>query len=495
MKAKDLRNSILMMAVQGKLVEQNPHDESASILLEKIRAEKAELIKQKKIKKEKPLPEIMEEEKPFDLPENWEWVRLGEIFNISTGMTPLKGEKRYYEDGNIPWATSTLTSQDYIFETETCITEYALKNTSLKIYPVGTLILAMYGQGKTRGQISELGIASTINQACAALEEIYLNCDIRKYIKIFHLYNYNMIRMISEGSAQPNLNLTKIKETIIPLPPLAEQQRIVAKLDELMPQIDEYEHAETTLTSFEQEFPDKMRSSILQAAVQGKLVAQNPQDEPASVLLEKIRAEKAELIKQKKIKKERLLPEITEEEKSFDLPDGWEWVRLGQVVSVQGGKRIPAGEKLSNEDTGHKYIRVTDMKNGTILLDNIKYIDEEIYQKIKQYTISKEDLYITVAGTIGCVGDVPGELDEVNLTENADKLIFREVNKKFLKIILNSFFVQNQISDVTTKVGQPKLAIRKIEELIIVLPPLAEQNRIANKIEKMLSYCDRLQKA
>ena len=228
-----LRKSILQQAVQGKLTERDPADEPASELLKRIKAEKEALIKSGKIKKEKPLPAITDDEKPFDIPETWAWVRLGELFDIGTGMTPLKGERKFYEGGSIPWVTSSLTSQRYIQNADTFITKYALSQTTLQLYPVHTLIIAMYGQGKTRGQISELCIPATINQACAALMQIVQEPDLNNYVYYYFLFYYDSLRRMAEGSSQPNLNLDKIRNSIVPLPPLAEQKRIVKRVEEL----------------------------------------------------------------------------------------------------------------------------------------------------------------------------------------------------------------------------------------------------------------------
>lgn len=235
-----------------------------------------------------------------------------------------------------------------------------------------------------------------------------------------------------------------------------------------------------------------IEDSILQMAMQGKLVEQRAEEGTADELYEQIVAEKAQLIKDGKIKKEKPLPEIAEDEIPFDIPSSWKWVRLGTIVSVYGGKRIPAGTRLSENDTGHKYIRVADMKDETVSLDDIKYITDEIYEKIKQYFITSDDIYITVAGTIGRVGVVPRELNNANLTENADKLVFRRLDKMYLCRMLNSEVVQHQIREATTQVGQPKLAIARIQKLIVPLPPLEEQKRIVAKIEELLPYCDQL---
>lgn len=233
-----------------------------------------------------------------------------------------------------------------------------------------------------------------------------------------------------------------------------------------------------------------LKNSILQRAIEGKLVPQRKKEGTAKELLAEIRAEKARLIKEKKIKKSKPLPEITDEEKPFDIPDSWEWVRLGNLVAVLGGKRIPAGCKLTEIDTGHKYIRVSDMKNGSVVLSSIQYISEDVYQKIRKYTISENDIYITVAGTIGRIGTIPHELNNANLTENADKLVIYKMEKKFLCLALQSPFIQSQIKSVTTKVGQPKLAIKRIENFIVPVPPLMEQHRIVAKIEELLPDID-----
>ena len=250
----------------------------------------------------------------------------------------------------------------------------------------------------------------------------------------------------------------------------------------------------------------QLRNSILQWAIQGKLVPQDPNDEPASVLLKRIREEKARLVKEKKIKRDKNESIIyrgednsyyekivatgkvkcIDDEIPYELPKGWNWCRLSSIASIYGGKRIPVGRKLSTSDTGHKYIRVSDMKNSSVRLDDIHYIAEDIYQQIKAYTISKDDLYITVAGTIGAVGEIPDELDNANLTENADKVVIYMVDKRFLMYLLQSELVQTQIRNCTTKVGQPKLAIMRIQNLLIALPPINEEKRIVKAIETIL---------
>ena len=241
--------------------------------------------------------------------------------------------------------------------------------------------------------------------------------------------------------------------------------------------------------------PQELKSSILQLAVQGRLVEQRTEEGTAEELYRQIQEEKQRLIKEGKIKKEKTLPEITEDEVPFDIPENWKWVKLGNILSVYGGKRIPAGRKLTDTNTGHIYIRVSDMKNGTVATDNLLFVPNDLYDSISRYIIKTEDVYITVAGTIGRVGKIPPELDGANLTENADRLVFSNINQDWLIQTLDSSLIKMQIAEATTKVGQPKLAIKRIQELHIPLPPLAEQKRIVAKIEELLPYIDRYEKA
>ena len=249
----------------------------------------------------------------------------------------------------------------------------------------------------------------------------------------------------------------------------------------------------------------QLRNSILQWAIQGKLVPQDPNDEPASVLLERIREEKARLVKEKKIKRDKNESIIyrgednsyyektlatgsvkcIDDEIPFDIPQGWEWVRLGAFVQVKGGKRIPVGAKLTTENTGQIYIRVSDMKEYSVIDSDIHYVPYSIQSSIASYTISSNDVYITVAGTIGRVGLIPSKFDGANLTENANKLSLFEGDKEYLMYILDSPFVQQQIIEITTKVGQPKLAIIRIQNLLIPICPLQEQVRIASCIKNI----------
>lgn len=229
-----LKQTILQLAVMGKLVPQDPDDEPASELLKRIEQEKAELVKQGKIKKQKPLPPVSDEEKPFELPVGWEWCRIIEIAQVGTGATPSRDNPDYWETPEFNWVTSGETSLPFIFNTAEKISGKAVKETNVSIYSPGTLIIAMYGQGKTRGQITELCISAGTNQACAAIQLFNTNEYHRCYIKLFFEKSYKDLRELAAGGAQPNLNLAKVSNTLVPIPPLSEQIKITCKVEELI---------------------------------------------------------------------------------------------------------------------------------------------------------------------------------------------------------------------------------------------------------------------
>ena len=488
MTPQELKNSILQLAIQGKLVEQRPEEGTAQELYEQIQAEKQRLIKEGKIKKEKPLPEITEEEKPFEIPEGWMWVHLNYIANSSLGKTLDKVKntgdyKPYLCSINVYWNGISLEKVKEARFEETELEKYSLKRGDLLICEGGDV---------GRSAVWEEDIPMCYQNA---LHRVRFYHDINPYFYKYLIECYKgigIINQFSKGVTIKHLVQSSLNAMWLPLPPLAEQKRIVAKIEELLPLVDRYEQAWTKLEDFNRRFPEDMKKSILQQAIQGKLVEQRPEEGTAQELYAQIQAEKQRLIKEGKIKKEKPLPEITEDEKAFEIPEGWMWVKLGNIVTVLGGKRIPAGRKLSTEDTGHKYIRISDMKNGSVVTDNLLYVPVDIYPSISKYIICKDDVYITVAGTIGRVGKIPKELDGANLTENADRLVFFSINQDWLIQCLNSVLVQSQIIEVTTKVGQPKLAIKRIQELVIPLPPLAEQKRIVEKLEELLVMCERL---
>lgn len=262
---KQLRQAFLREAMQGKLVKNTNTKETGQKLLEKIKAEKVQLIAQKKLKKEKEFKVISKNEIPFNIPEHWAWCRLEEIAEIGTGATPLTSNEDYYKNGSIPWITSSATNNLFVEKPEQYITEKALKETNCKVFPLGTLVVAMYGQGKTRGQITELKFASATNQACATITLYIENDYLRKFIKTYFQKIYEEIRELAQGGAQPNLNMSKIKSRVIPIPPLHEQAQIVTKLDELMAYCDSLEQS----IKESQGYNEKLLQQLLREALQG----------------------------------------------------------------------------------------------------------------------------------------------------------------------------------------------------------------------------------
>jgi type I restriction enzyme S subunit len=238
---EQLKQTILQLAVMGKLVKQDPKDEPASKLLERIATEKQQLIKDGKIKKQKPLPPITNEEKPFDLPNSWECERIGTFGIVGTGSTPSRSTPDYWAPPEFNWVSSGETSDFFVSTTKEKVSALAIKETNVSLYPAGTLIVAMYGQGKTRGQITELLCEAGTNQACAAIRLVNATKHHKNYVKLYFRKAYAELRSHAAGGAQPNLNVGKIANTVLALPPLAEQHRIVAKVDELMALCDSLE--------------------------------------------------------------------------------------------------------------------------------------------------------------------------------------------------------------------------------------------------------------
>ena len=521
MTAQQLKNSILQMAVQGKLVPQDPNDEPASVLLERIRTEKEQLIKEKKIKREKnpsvifkgadntPYEKIGDEvrsladEVPFDIPDSWEWVRLGELFQHNTGKAlnaaNCTGQlKQYITTSNLYWDRFELDNLKEMYFSESEIEKCTVIKGDLLVCEGGDI-----GRASIWSYDYPMCIQNHIHRLRA-----YVPLCTRFFYYLFDLYKH--IGWIGgKGIGIQGLSSNAIHSLLFPLPPLAEQHRIVETIDKLQPYTDAYADVESTLDTLNTTFPERLKKSILQEAVQGKLVPQDSSDEPAEALLERIRAEKQRLIKEGKIKKDKHESVIfrrdnshyekldgverrIDDELPFEIPENWCWCRLGTIAAVLGGKRIPAGRKLTECNTGHVYIRVSDMTDGGVSTDRLLYVPEDIYPSISKYIINKADVFITVAGTIGRVGKIPDELDGANLTENADRLVLAVVNQDWLIKVLQSGMIQEQIAEATTQVGQPKLAIVRIERFLIPLPPLHEQERIVSAINTTLGIVQKL---
>ncbi|MCE8933992.1 restriction endonuclease subunit S [Bacteroides ovatus] len=514
MNGKQLKNSILQWAIQGKLVPQDHNDEPASVLLEKIRQEKEHLIKEKKIKRDKNASIIyrgednsyyekilatgevkcIDEEIPFEVPQGWEWERFGNVMiNKDSERIPLSVAQRQHLKKTYDYygASGVIDKVDkYLFDKDLLLIGEDGANLINRSTPIAFIAKGKYW---VNNHAHVLDVCSGMALSYVAL-----------FINAISLVDY------VTGTAQPKMNQEKMNSILLAIPPVKEQHRILEKMSKVDAFVDKYASLQTKLDSLDNSVYELLRKSILQEAIQGKLVPQIAKEGTAQELLEQIKVEKEKLVKEGKLKKSVLNDSVIfrgddnkyweksgdsivciDEEIPFGIPSSWSWCRLGNIASVKGGKRIPVGEKLTTENTGHMYIRVADMKENTVKTDDIHYISESIYQKIKSYTISTEDLYITVAGTIGSVGEIPKVFDNANLTENADKIVFRGICKKFLMYCLLSNFVQSQIKKCTTKVGQPKLAIVRIEDLLIPLPPIKEQYRIVHKIEQTASIMSR----
>ena len=466
MTPQELKESLLWNAIQGKITAQSA-DESVAEVIGMLQ-----------------VSPVAEDECYFDIPSNWKWVRIGDVFDLVNGKAFKPSD---WSDTGIPIVRIQNLNDNtapYNYCSIPCESKYYIHGGELLFSWSGT-------PGTSFGAFIWNGGEAVLNQHIFIVypkiqaDTMYLMYALNAELRIF-------IEKAHGGAGLKHITRKEFDACLLPIPPLAEQQRIAAKIEELLPLIDRYEKAWNRLEEFNKQFPGDLQKSILQMAIQGKLVEQRPEEGTGEELYQQIQAEKKKLIAEGKIKKEKPLPEITEEEKPFDIPDNWKWVKLGAVVTVLGGKRIPAGRKLSIEDTGHVYIRVSDMKKSSVVMDNLQYVPVDIYPSISRYIINKEDVYITVAGTIGTVGTIPAILDGANLTENADRLVFSNLDQAWLVRCLQSVVVQNQILDATTKVGQPKLAIVRIQNMIVPLPPIAEQKRIVARLEELLAICKRL---
>ena len=437
------------------------------------------------------------DEVPFDIPDSWEWVRLG---NISSYAETKQKVNATSADPSI-WGLDLedIEKGGRLLEHKTVGERRAVGDKT--VFAKGDILYS-----KLRPYLLKILVAPDDGICTPEIVpfRVYGGIDpnyIVNYLK--SPYVDNLINSITYGVKMPRVGTETMTSLLVPIPPLEEQRRIVEKIDGVASAISAYDVAYQKTETLNSAFPEALKKSILQEAVQGKLVPQDPSDEPAEALLERIRAEKQRLIKEGKIKKDKHesvifrrdnshyekldgVERCIDDELPFEIPENWQWCRLGTIAAVLGGKRIPAGRKLTEYNTGHVYIRVSDMTDGGVSTDRLMYVPEDIYPSISRYIINKADVFITVAGTIGRVGKIPDELDGANLTENADRLVLAGVNQDWLIKVLQSGMIQEQIAEATTKVGQPKLAIARIERFLIPLPPLAEQHRIVQRIEELL---------
>lgn len=493
MNAQDLKNSILQLAVQGKLVEQRAEEGTARELLEQIKLEKEQLIKDKKIKKSKPLPEITEDEIPFEIPESWEWVRVGDVGSWSAGATPSRQHPEYYE-GEIPWLKTGDLNDGYITDIPEFVGQLALEKTSLRLNPIGSVLMAMYGA--TIGKLGILKIEATTNQACCAC--IPYSCIENKYLFFYLMSQRKNYISMGAGGAQPNISKEKIVMSLIPVPPLEEQHRIVAKIEEILPYIDQYDKAYTKLETFNKKFPEDMKKSILHLAMQGKLVEQRPEEGTADELYEQIVAEKAQLIKDGKIKKEKPLPEIAEDEIPFEIPSSWKWVRLADIVTLQNGDRSNKYPVESDYvEDGIPFFGAKDMGIKYMSFDSVRFISQNKFDELRTGKLCDKDFICLLRGSVGKVAIFSENEHHKTGFICAQMIILRSLIREvvdYLYSVFSSPYYYRCIELKTTGTAVRQLPAKELGNILIPLPPLAEQKRIVAKIEELLPYCDQLVK-
>lgn len=486
MNAQDLKSSILQRAIEGKLVPQRKEEGTAKELLAEIRAEKARLVKEKKIKKSKPLPEITDAEKPFDIPDSWEWVRFEDVFEIARGGSPRPIKQFLTEsDDGINWIKigDTDIGGKYILCSKEKIIPEGLSKT--RLVESGDLLLT---NSMSYGRPYILKTSGAIHDGWLVLSPYLKQTDKEFfYYVISSAYVHNEFARTVSGGVVKNLNKDKVKKIIIPLPPLAEQHRIVAKIEELQPDIDAYDKAQTEIRTIEQRFPEAMKKSLLQYAIEGKLVPQRKEEGTAKDLLAAIRAEKAQLIKEKKIKKSKPLPEITDEEKPFDIPDSWEWVRLGELGEWCSGA-TPSRQHPEYFGGNIPWLKTGDLNDGYI-----KKVPESITNEGFQHSSTKINpigsvLIAMYGATIGRLGilQIPATTNQACC---ACELFYGTYNK-----YLFYFLLANRKNFIKQGAGgaQPNISKAKIIDTTMPLPPMEEQHRIVAKLEELLPLCQQL---
>ena len=522
MTAQQLKNSILQMAVQGKLVPQDPNDEPASVLLERIRAEKERLIKEKKIKREKnpsvifkgadntPYEKIGDEvrsladEVPFDIPDSWEWVRIRSLGEIVRGSGIKRNE-------TVPQGCPCVRYGELYTTYQTSFTSAASfisaeLDEKCKHFSYGDVLMTLTGENKP--DIAKAAAYLGITPIAAGGDLAFwtqhgMNPLFLSYI-MASPYIISRKVALATGDIIVHISGDKLGTILLPVPPLAEQGKIVARIQSLELVISDYAEKAAALQVLEDTFPEALRKSILQEAVRGKLVPQDPSDEPAEALLEHIRAEKQRLIKEGKIKKDKHesvifrrdnshyekldgIERCIDDEIPFDIPDNWRWVRWGNISeSIQYGYNAPA------KDKGRiKMVRISDIQNNIVLWDTVPYC-EIAESDIGTYLLQTNDiLFARTGGTVGksyLVQEVPEE------AIYAGYLIRTRYSQwlcpQYLKFFMESELYWSQLRNGTIATAQPNCNGKALGKMLLPIPPLSEQYRIVEKVNALFDYCN-----
>lgn len=473
MTPEQLKASILQYAIQGKLVEQRPEEGTGEELYRQIQAEKQRLIKEGKIKKEKALPEIAEDEIPFDLPDSWKWVRLNAVIVLLSGsdLTPNK-----YNNSckGIPYITgaSNIEGEKLVINRWTEYPNNIAHNGDLLLTCKGTV-------GKTTIlNEPEVHIARQL----MAITAIELNL---KYLKYFVESHVDVLKAKAK-SLIPGIERDNVLKLLLPLPPLAEQHRIVAKIEELLPLVDRYATAYEKLEQFNAKFPEDMKKSILQYAIQGELVEQRPEEGTGEELYQQIQTEKQRLTKEGKIKKEKPLPEIAEDEIPFDIPESWKWVRLSTIGITQTGN-TPSKSHPEYIGIDIPFITPGDILNGQICYSN---------QALS--LLGKEVARVCCAGSImqvcigGSIGKAAITYREVAFNQQINVVSTIACLSEYLFAVMQSAYFTTSMKERAGGTATPIINRGLWDSLLIPLPPLAEQRRIVAKLEEILPLCERL---
>lgn len=488
MNAQDLKISILQLAIQGKLVEQKEEEGTAEKLYQQIQEEKERLVKEGKIKKTRTLPEI-KEEIPFEIPKSWKWVRLAQIGEIIGGGTPKTSNKEFWDNGNIPWLTPADMKNvkgKYVKNGERNITDAGLKGSSAKLMPKGTIIYS------SRAPIGYIAIADNdlcTNQGFKSL--VPYNFEINEYMYYSLISRTDEIISRASGTTFKEISGSEFGLTLVPLPPLEEQKRIVAKIEELMPYVEKYDKAYTEVEDLNKKFPEGMQKSILQYAIQGKLVEKREEEGTAEELYQQIQEEKKKLIKEGKIKKGKPLPGITDDEIPFDIPKNWKWVYIDEIAFVTKLAGFEYTKYFSNSilPKGEiPIVRAKNIKPNNFMENEEEFISRELSEKLSRCALDTRCVLMTFIGAgIGEVAIFENRRRN-HLAPNVAKIVPHVDINDYLLYYLMSYSGQREIYKFMKRTAQPSLSMETIRKVIMPLPPLEEQKRIVEKLKEVLPF-------